>query len=171
MKRSAFAAAGVVLALGIPACKKSDQAPKSAPSEAAPEPESPTAAPAPPPALPAEPSTAEKPADVEEQKPKAGPSGQRGGLLQGPQTLAEAQAELDRAERDLKTLLGPTTGAGATPLASGDNRCPNACKAFASLERAADAVCRLAGETDNRCTRAKQLVKENKTRVSVCQCA
>jgi len=50
------------------------------------------------------------------------------------------------------------------------SRCDTACRAFASLERAADAVCRLAGEAKDRCTRAKKLVDENGGRVASCSC-
>jgi hypothetical protein len=50
------------------------------------------------------------------------------------------------------------------------SRCDTACRAFASLERAADAVCRLAGDAKDRCTRAKKLVDDNVGRVAACSC-
>ncbi len=50
------------------------------------------------------------------------------------------------------------------PAAAADkeSRCATACKAFASLKRAADAVCRLAGDDDARCDHAKKLVERER---------
>lgn len=48
--------------------------------------------------------------------------------------------------------------------------CELACRALASMKRAADAVCRLAGETDPRCTDARRRVSESETRVAACSC-
>jgi hypothetical protein len=94
--------------------------------------------------------------------------------LREVQTLAQAEAALKQAESELDALLGPrgrtADKGGAVPLAAGDARCGDACKAFESLRRAAEAVCRLAGDADARCTRARKIVKENERRVSVCKC-
>lgn len=93
-----------------------------------------------------------------------------------PQTLAEAEALFKSSSADLEKLVGPlkadkaTGGTAPAPLASGDARCPKACKAFASLERAGDAICRLAGDKDARCTRARDVIKQNATRVAACGC-
>lgn len=95
--------------------------------------------------------------------------------------LSKAEAALDKAQKDLDALLGPAKtkdktgkaapgGGGAVPLATGDARCPTACKAFASLRRAATAVCRLAGDADARCTKARTSVTENEARVAACKC-
>lgn len=83
-------------------------------------------------------------------------------------TLAQAEAALRTAEARLTTLLGAQ---GATPLASGDRRCADGCKAFASLRRAADAICRLAGDADSRCSRARKVVSDNDARLKACACA
>lgn len=48
--------------------------------------------------------------------------------------------------------------------------CELACRALASMKRAADAVCRLAGEADPRCTDARRRVSESETRVAACSC-
>lgn len=51
------------------------------------------------------------------------------------------------------------------------NPCETACKAFSSLERASDAVCRL--DTDGsgkRCARAKQIREDAARRISSCSC-
>lgn len=51
-----------------------------------------------------------------------------------------------------------------------DSRCAHACKAFDSLSRAADAICRIAGERDERCTRARDTRDQNRARVQSCGC-
>jgi hypothetical protein len=112
-------------------------------------------------------------------------------------TIEEAQAAFTRAEQDLLTLQGGApAGAGgpaeAAPPATApaepegaaqpkaeaapkDDKgaarsCSGLCRAFGSLSRAADAICRLAGEADERCTRARGSVRDNFQRVSVCRC-
>jgi cytoskeletal protein RodZ len=101
-----------------------------------------------------------------------------------PETLAEAEAALAKAREDLRLAWaepsrGRSQGAGAQPRAAdegeakaakAESRCGSACRAFASLGRAAGAVCRLAGESTERCTRAKHVVAESEQRVSVCGC-
>jgi hypothetical protein len=67
---------------------------------------------------------------------------------------AEAEAPKDRAEKK----------------AASETSCQLACRAFASLERAADSVCRLAGPSDDRCTRAREIVTANTPRVASCGC-
>ncbi len=95
--------------------------------------------------------------------------------------LADAEREFERSRVDIElTLMGVKGGKPsdqnekkpeeAEPLARGNSSCERVCKALASMRRAADAVCRLAGETDSRCARARSLVKENEARVSACAC-
>jgi hypothetical protein len=62
-----------------------------------------------------------------------------------------------RAEAEKKSEEKPST-------------CPSLCRAFASLARAADAVCRLSGEEGERCTRARGSVRTHFQRVAVCRC-
>jgi hypothetical protein len=167
-----------VLGLSV-SCAKADReaAPMAkAPSAAEPAPgAAPTAnaeEPTPPPApeVPAEPSADDEAKKKEIKSADKAPSSLR---RDEPKTLAEAEAALSKAERDLDRLLTAGTGKSgkAAPLSVGDSRCDEACKAFASLKRAADAVCRLAGETNTRCARARDLVKENEGRVKSCNCA
>lgn len=88
-------------------------------------------------------------------------------------TLAQAQAALERANRRLVELYAPVTAKAKAAAENGlsqSQRCDIACKAFASLERAADAVCRLAGEQDARCKHARHLVDVNRQRVASCHC-
>lgn len=104
-------------------------------------------------------------------------------------TLPEAQAALDRASQVLDRMYvasneqapsapggGAAAGAAApapaarkTARAEGAS-CDTACKAFDSLRRAADAICRLAGDDDARCARGKKVVGDNEKRVSSCGC-
>jgi hypothetical protein len=93
--------------------------------------------------------------------------------------LADAERELERARAELAMVGMPTkstTEKGQKkpdepePLAKGNASCANACRAFASLQRAANAVCRLTSEADAKCVRARTVVKENETRLSVCAC-
>jgi hypothetical protein len=84
-------------------------------------------------------------------------------------TVEEAEAALAQAKTELDTLLSPAGKAVA--LSSGDARCDKACKAFSSLQRAADGVCRLAGDDTPRCSKARGTVNENEKRVASCGCA
>ena len=52
-----------------------------------------------------------------------------------------------------------------------DNPCLTTCKAFASLLRAKDAVCRLDAPNGARCARAEGIVREATPRVQSCQCS
>lgn len=104
----------------------------------------------------------------------------------GYTSLAEAEAALEKARAELgapraearpaesqpEKAKRPSTApaGGAAPLAEGAERCVNACKAFASLKRAASAVCRLAGDTNARCKRAQTIVQDSEARVAVCKC-
>jgi hypothetical protein len=114
-------------------------------------------------------------------------------------TIEEAQAAFARAEQDLLTLQGGAPAGAGAPAAtappatapaeaegetaaqpkaeaapkddkSAGRSCSGLCRAFGSLSRAADAICRLAGEADERCTRARGSVRDNFQRVSVCRC-
>ena len=106
-------------------------------------------------------------------------------------TLDEAERALAVAEGELASLFAPPAPAEAPaappppPAAGGASapkgaeaeaekkpasRCELACKAFSSLGRAAEAVCRLAGEQDARCSRARGAVDDNRRRVASCGC-
>lgn len=104
-------------------------------------------------------------------------------------SVAEAEAALEKARAELNPAPPPArpadteapakaeakkapapSAAPAGGLAAGADRCGNACKAFASLKRAAGAVCRLAGESNARCKRAQGIVQENQVRIAVCKC-
>ncbi|MGD0524610.1 MAG: hypothetical protein ABSE49_05685 [Polyangiaceae bacterium] len=105
-----------------------------------------------------------------------------------PATIEEAQAQLERARAQLagpSPEKGPAAAggapvpvttesapAGATQSAESPPgpRCGNACTAMSSMRRAVDAICRLAGETDARCTDARRTAKESEAKVAGCGC-
>jgi hypothetical protein len=141
---------------------------------------------------------------------EAAPSSLAGAAQQQvePQTLAEAEALLEKAKSELDRLAlnepevppataaaappapapaAPTRAEGARPAekaaaagaaGSGEKKgaqeaspCETACKAFSSLERASDAVCRLDTEAPaKRCERARQIKDDAARRVSSCAC-
>jgi hypothetical protein len=104
-----------------------------------------------------------------------------------PATIEEAQAQLERARAALAGAPagGPagaaTTGdleqkkaeapAGGEPAETrGPDRCATACNAMASMKRAVDAICRMAGEADARCTTARKTADESQAKVVGCGC-
>lgn len=104
-----------------------------------------------------------------------------------PATIEEAQAQLDRARTDLGTApgwaAGPSTATtpGATttsesttgaagPAAPREAACASACRAMSSMRRAVDAICRLAGQADPRCTDARRTLKDSEAKVAGCGC-
>lgn len=117
-----------------------------------------------------------------------------------PTTVEEAEARIARARADLgladaRAEERPASGASAAPAepaqapasaAPADERseartaereddgraarCVSACRARASMARAADALCRLAGDADVRCTRARSSVAEADAAVTAAAC-
>jgi hypothetical protein len=153
--------------LAIASCKKSEDAPdanapSATPAPAKDESEAPST-----PAAPAEPHS-EQPAVKSGSEP---PAEGTGSPLDKNEykNVGEAESALASAKSELDQLL-QKPGGGADRLSVGDSRCENACKALASMKRAADAVCRLAGDGDTRCKKARTLVKDSEGRVSVCKC-
>lgn len=162
----------------------SDEAPAGSPAFAAPPP---SAAPAPAPASEAAPAEAEGDALAESRRTAS-------------DDLATAQEELEAARRELELALAPAaqskptaTGGAAPPAAAAPPRsrranaadeapkgkaekkrsetsCQTACRAFQSLGRAADSICRLAGDEDERCGRAREVVTQAERRVTACGC-
>lgn len=111
-------------------------------------------------------------------------------------SIEQALAELDRAEREIAQVMPapgpardkaarpapaapPRAGSGASnvdraetkePGQIGAGGCAIACRAFASMQRAADAVCRATGEADGRCSSARARVAASAARVATCGC-
>jgi hypothetical protein len=108
-----------------------------------------------------------------------------------PASVEEARAQLDRARAQLETQPAapmhveagqPTTsggGGGATqpqtnpqtqPPPQVESDCARMCRAFASMQRAQAALCRMAGEDDPQCVDAKKVVADSAQRVARCAC-
>lgn len=82
--------------------------------------------------------------------------------------LSDAEAALKAADQQLERLY--LVSGKASQLAENDDRCVRACAAFSSLERAAAGVCRLAGERDARCTKARGRVSHHQAKIAACSC-
>jgi hypothetical protein len=77
----------------------------------------------------------------------------------------------DGAEKkDAKRGAPSAAGASAPATAAPAGQCDNACRAFASLTRAASAVCRLDGDSGTHCSHAKRVVSDSERRVANCTC-
>jgi hypothetical protein len=82
-----------------------------------------------------------------------------------PPSRAAGRAEKKDSSR------GASAAGAAAPTTSGPSaQCDNACRAFASLTRAANAVCRIDGDGGAHCTHAKRVVSDSERRVSSCTC-
>jgi hypothetical protein len=95
-----------------------------------------------------------------------------------PASIEEAQAQLERARAQLagggagattESTAGPTAPSAA-PGRDAEGRCGNACGAVTSMRHAVDAICRMAGDTDARCTDARRTLKDSETKVAGCGC-
>ena len=99
-------------------------------------------------------------------------SGDRpGSIVEAEETLASAEADLTSTLVDGDTgIVGggeavpppPTAHRPGVAQSEGDrrvHRCSRACKALASMERAADGLCELAGDGDERCQSARVRVQ------------
>jgi len=133
---------------------------------------------------------------AESAAPKAPSSVDQPSTVQEPQTIEEAQAQLERARASLSgtnagagavatpgatptqppsssTAAPPTVspqvpqaGAGAQPTTT----CDSVCRAVTSMHHAMDAICRLAGPADARCTDAKKKVADGDAQAASCSC-
>ena len=91
--------------------------------------------------------------------------------------LAEAPVQVGRAaprdgapKAEKKDKTAHAASAGAAASSAPNALCDNACRAFASLSRAASAVCRLDGDGGSHCSRAKKVVADSQQRVASCAC-
>jgi hypothetical protein len=106
-----------------------------------------------------------------------------------PQTIEEAQAAIARARAELegqrhdldasassKTTDAPAQPQGDAPPAREERRpgagaaCRASCRALASMKRAVEALCRMAGDADERCTEARRKLEDSTARVAQCGC-
>ncbi len=165
----------VVLGL-LAGCGRELSAPKSAPAQGIP------ATAAPQEETDAEPATL---ADAEALLEKARVRLDRLALNESPSApAAAAGASVPSASRAESTPSAPRDeGRRADKSSSADsaapppapakeaNSCETACKAFSSLARASDAVCRLDTDGGKRCERARQIREDASHRVASCGCA
>ena len=106
------------------------------------------------------------------------------------QSVEDAERDLTSAEGSLTRALppgqqsrpgtvseapkmAPSADEPAAPADAGAREpspCEVACRALASMARAADAVCRLAGPDDPRCLSARKRVEDATTRAQACSC-
>ena len=169
----------------VPACARRHEA---APPAEAPEPSSAPAGQGQPGYAP--PGYGQQPTGGQAAPQQYPPSSTRGddqGVSLDTETFADvgqAEALLSLASGTLDELFGPKDvdrdgtesdhARQAKPKASkkagGDTPCVTACKAIASMRRAAQAVCRLAGDDTERCKKAQTLLDESEKRVAACQC-
>jgi hypothetical protein len=90
-----------------------------------------------------------------------------------PPAKASRGAGVGRAEKGADAPAGEAPKAAAAAQNRDDRyeRCITACKAFGSLQRAKDAVCRLDAQPPAaRCARAESIVREAQARVASCSC-
>jgi hypothetical protein len=164
MTRKLALCAALVLALGACAKRADESPPAASAAPDTPAEESPAGGP---PEQGVAPTTAE-PAPAPESEPPSSLTGEGKKGADAFPTIEAAEAELARADKALTQLL--SRNGKAEKLAVGDDRCGKACKAFSSLERARDAICRIAGEPDARCSRARKIVKDHEPRIAACAC-
>lgn len=101
-------------------------------------------------------------------EPNAAPPAAAGAAAPAPSPAAESRR--DRAEKSAADEAEAPAPAPPPP-AKQASPCQTACRAFASLERASDAVCRLDAEGGQRCVRARQIREDAARRVASCACA
>ena len=58
----------------------------------------------------------------------------------------------------------------ATALSASSDRCNRVCRAIGSMRRSVDAICRLAGDDDERCKKARGSLDRNDKRVKESSC-
>jgi hypothetical protein len=105
-----------------------------------------------------------------------------------PGSIEEAKQQLDRAQAQLETrttspveavqpqVAGGGAGGATAPTphpvqpTAQETECQRMCRAFASMQRAQAALCRMAGDDDVRCTDAKKVVEDSARRVAHCGC-
>jgi hypothetical protein len=146
-------------------------------------------APNPPPSVPGVPASVQGSTALDEAEPAT--------LAEAEAWLEKARADLDRlALNDASGGAAPAPAAAPTPAPAAPPRtekraadkaeeaasatqapekepspCETACKAFSSLMRASEAVCRLDSEGGQRCQRARQIQSDASRRVASCGCS
>lgn len=95
-------------------------------------------------------------------------------LAAADQELSGSDAETSAAEAERHDAAPGRGSAPAKPKSSApqqQNPCATTCKAFASLVRARDSICRITGSDGERCTRATEIVERHTARSTSCGCS
>jgi hypothetical protein len=82
---------------------------------------------------------------------------------------AEAPPKAADSAGPAKTTPKPSAGKAGRPSVD-ENQCSSPCRALASMRRAVTALCRMTGETDNRCRDAKRTLADSESRITPCSC-
>ncbi len=99
------------------------------------------------------------------------PPATAGAYAPPPPAAAPAAEPAQDRSADKATEEKRAESEAAAPRAKEVSPCETACKAFSSLERASDAVCRLDNEGGQRCQRARQIREDAARRVQSCGCS
>lgn len=81
-------------------------------------------------------------------------------------SAGEAETAVDADERELLAVLETEDFSAA-----GVSQCGRACRALASMRRSVQGLCRLTGDTNERCTKARRRLAEAGTRVREAGCS
>jgi hypothetical protein len=108
-----------------------------------------------------------------------------------PSTVEEAQAQLAQGREQIEGPTSAASGAGGAALTESppaapasvspsaapesgqktrEDACAVPCRAIASMRRAVDAICRIAGAQDTRCVEARKTLSDDEARVARCGC-
>jgi len=114
-------------------------------------------------------STAPEPGSIEEAQAQIASARAQLGGNAGPNRFAPAPGAApapEAAPMSPGSTSGPTSSPPPPPSADssaasgGGDRCASPCRALASMRRAVNALCRMTGNDDARCTDANQIVLE-----------
>jgi hypothetical protein len=116
----------------------------------------------------------------------AGAAASTGGDDEEPRSIEEAQAQLARARADLdgrprEAEKAHDTSTGVRPgkapnapspesATKNADACADACRAIRSMRKAVGAICRMAGDTDPRCSDARATLATSEKRSAACGC-
>ena len=99
-------------------------------------------------------------------------------IEEAQERIARAQAMLDADSDDRRTLeasprapsSSPQGGTAPSARHEREDACGSPCRALASMKRAVEALCRMTGDTDDRCVEARRTLGESTSRVASCKC-
>lgn len=106
------------------------------------------------------------------EKPKSSAPSSGAGYAQPPPAAAPRPPRKRAEERPADAAeAAPAPATPAEPEAEPvGSACDLACRAFGSMQRSADRICAIAGESDERCRRARGRVADASSRISGAQC-